>query len=381
MSAKSIPQSMPALRGAPLRVAYDARALVSGDGGTGKGMQLRNLIDSRWAQFQGYAPPAEKQRLPAGIVQGGNGRYLIWQQASLPRLLKPWRPDVFLAPYNTAPLLLPRRTRLVLVLHDLILLQSFGTTTTRARIVNGYRRRLIPLSVARSSYVLTVSEFSRDRILEHFPKARVVVIPCTIADSWFVRPHHPQRRENYILLVTAPPPHKNTARALRAYARYVTMAGPGAANLRIVGLAGAGESFPAIVRELRLNERVAFEPFVSTTTLQSLYRSAKAVLVPSLLEGFGIPVLEGMASGTPVITSRSSSLSEVGGEAVQYFDPLDETSIATSIFALSDNPALSIEKVREGYMQAAKFHPRIVHRQVDEFWFQVASEHAAAPWL
>ena len=379
MSAKPIPESMPALRGAALRVAYDARALVSGDGGTGKGMQLRNLIDSRWAQFQGYAPPAEKQKLPAGIVQGGNGRYLIWQQASLPRLLKPWRPDVFLAPYNTAPLLLPRRTRLVLVLHDLILLQSFGATAIRARIVNSYRRRLIPLSVARSSYVLTVSEFSRDRILEHFPKARVVVIPCTIPDSWFVRPRNPQQRDNYILLVTAPPPHKNTARALRAYARYVSMAGADAANLRIVGLAGAGESFPAIVHELRLNEKVVFEPFVSTATLQSLYRRAKAVLVPSLLEGFGIPVLEGMASGTPVITSRSSSLAEVGGEAVQYFDPLDEASIAASIFALSENPALSIEKVRKGHVQAAKFHPRIVHRQVDEFWFQIASEHAAAP--
>ena len=379
MSAKPIPESMPALRGAALRVAYDARALVSGDGGTGKGMQLRNLIDSRWAQFQGYAPPAEKQRLPAGIVQGGNGRYLIWQQASLPRLLKPWRPDVFLAPYNTAPLLLPRRTRLVLVLHDLILLQNFGATAIRARIVNSYRRRLIPLSVARSSYVLTVSEFSRDRILEHFPKARVVVIPCTIPDSWFVKPRNPQQRDNYILLVTAPPPHKNTARALRAYARYVSMPGADAANLRIVGLAGAGESFPAMVHELRLNEKVVFEPFVSTATLQSLYRRAKAVLVPSLLEGFGIPVLEGMASGTPVITSRSSSLAEVGGEAVQYFDPLDETSIAASIFALSENPALSIEKVRMGHMQAAKFHPRIVHRQIDDFWFQIASEHAAAP--
>jgi glycosyltransferase involved in cell wall biosynthesis len=379
MSAKPIPESMPLLRGAALRVAYDARALVSGDGGTGKGVQLRNLIDSRWAQFQGYAPPAEKQRLPAGIVQGGNGRYLIWQQASLPRLVKPWRPDVFLAPYNTAPLLLPRRTQLVLVLHDLILLQSFGATAIRARIVNSYRRRLIPLSVARSSYVLTVSEFSRDRILEQFPKARVVVIPCTIPESWFVRPRNLRQRDNYILLVTAPPPHKNTARALRAYARYVSMAGADAANLRIVGLAGAGESFPAIVHELRLNKKVTFEPFVSTTTLQSLYRHAKAVLVPSLLEGFGIPVLEGMASGTPVITSRSSSLAEVGGEAVQYFDPLDETSIAASIFALSQNPALSIEKVRMGHLQAAKFHPHIVHRKVDEFWFQIASEHPAAP--
>ncbi len=249
---------------------------------------------------------------------------------------------------------MPRHTQLVLVLHDLILLQSFGATTARARIVNSYRRRLIPFSVARSSYVLTVSEFSRNRILEHFPKARVIVIPCTIPESWFVGPRHQQQRDNYILLVTGPPPHKNTARALRAYARYVGMAGAGAANLRIVGLAGAGEAFPAIVQELRLNQRVTFEPFVSTATLQLLYRRAKAVLVPSLMEGFGIPVLEGMASGTPVIASRGSSLSEVGGEAAQYFDPLDEVSIAASIFGLTENPALSIDKVSRGTRASSK---------------------------
>ena len=129
---------------------------------------------------------------------------------------------------------------------------------------------------------------------------------------------------------------------------------PSAANLRIVGLAGAGQSFPAIVQQLRLSQKVTFEPFVSTATLQLLYRRAKAILVPSLMEGFGIPVLEGMASGTPVIASRGSSLSEVGGEAVQYFDPLDETSIASSIFALSANPALSIEKVRQGTRTSRK---------------------------
>jgi glycosyltransferase involved in cell wall biosynthesis len=377
MTAESSSQSMPAIRGAPLRVAYDAQALVSGDGGTGKGMQLRNLIHSRWAEFQGYAPSPRKQ-LTAGIVQGGNRRYLIWQQASLPGLLKSWKPNVFLAPYNTAPLRLPQGTQLVLVLHDLILMQKFRASRIRMRILNSYRRLLIPLSVARSSHVLTVSEFSRNCILEYFPEARVTVIPCTIAESWFVGPANQQQRDNYILLVTATPPHKNAARALRAYASYVAMAGARAADLRIVGLACAAESFRAIVHEAGLKEKVVFEPFVSTATLQLLYRRARAVLVPSLLEGFGIPVLEGMASGTPVMASRSSSLPEVGGEAIQYFDPLDEASIAASIFALSENPALWLEMVRKGHVQAAKFHPEIIGGQVDEFWSQIAAKHAAA---
>jgi hypothetical protein len=75
-----------------------------------------------------------------------------------------------------------------------------------------------------------------------------------------------------------------------------------------------------------------------------------------------------------VIASRSSSLPEVGGDAVQYFDPLDETSIAASIFALLTSPSLWSESVRKGHSQAARFHPAIVRRQVDEFWLQIASE-------
>ncbi len=358
---------------APLRVAYDAQALVAGDGGTGKGAQLRNLINSRWAHFQGYAPSADKREF-TGIVRGGAGRYLIWQQASLPRLLKPWKPDVFLAPYNTAPLWLPSGTQLVLVLHDLILLQNFRATSARMRIINSYRRRLIPFSVARSRHVLTVSEFSRNAILQYFPDTRVTVIPCTIPESWFVPPDPLRNRDNYILIVTATPPHKNAARALCAYASYVKRAGAEAVNLRVVGLALAAESFRSIVRDAGISEKVVFEPFVSNTTLQQLYRRARAVVVPSLLEGFGIPVLEGMASGTPVIASRSSSLSEVGGDAIEYFDPLDEESMAASIYALLASPERCLESARKGYLQASRFHPGIVRRQVDEFWLQIASE-------
>jgi glycosyltransferase involved in cell wall biosynthesis len=366
-------EAQPNLQPAPLRVAYDAQALVSGDGGTGKGAQLRNLINSRCAHFQGYAPSADNKEF-TGIVRGGAGRYLIWQQASLPRLLKPWKPDVFLAPYNTAPLWLPSGTQLVLVLHDLILLQNFRARSARMRIINSYRRRLIPFSVARSRHVLTVSDYSRNAILQNFPATRVTVIPCTIAESWFAPRETSRQRDNYLLLVTGTPPHKNAARALCAYASYVKRAGAEAASLRVVGLALAGEEFRAVVRDAGIGDHVTFEPFVSNATLQQLYRRARAVLVPSLMEGFGIPVLEGMASGTPVLASRSTSLSEVGGDAIEYFDPLDEESIAAAIYNLLGNPDLCQERASQGHAQAARFHPSVVRAQVDEFWLQVASE-------
>jgi glycosyltransferase involved in cell wall biosynthesis len=361
-----------------LRVAYDAQALVSPDGGTGKGVQLRNLIDSRWAKFQGYAPPSKDGLLTSGIVQAGNPRYLLWQQVSLPRLVRQWNPDVILAPYNTAPLWLPRTTKLVLVLHDMIIMEKFKALTFKKRIVDSYKRWLVPPSVARASYILTVSDFSRDRILEYFPNARVTVIPCTIPESWFLQAQSApfQQRDHYILLVTAAPPHKNTARALRAYADYAKGAGVAAPKLRIVGLSHTGEQFREMVRNLNCTDKVVFEPRVSVHTLQELYRSAKAVLVPSLLEGFGIPVLEGMASGTPVIAARTSSLSEVGGQAVQFCDPLDEESIAASIKRVTEDSTLWSELAERGQRQAANFHPENIHRQIDGFWRRLAFEYA-----
>jgi glycosyltransferase involved in cell wall biosynthesis len=147
--------------------------------------------------------------------------------------------------------------------------------------------------VARASHVLTVSEFSKRAILREFPGARISVIPCTIEEAWFTGSMDAleRQRDNYILLVTAAPQHKNSARALRAYARYVHRAGISAADLRIVGLSYAAGPFRQLVEELGLARKVVFEPFISSDTLQQLYRRAKAVLVPSLMEGFGIPVL------------------------------------------------------------------------------------------
>jgi glycosyltransferase involved in cell wall biosynthesis len=364
-----------------MRVAYDAQAFVSGDGGTGKGLQLRNLVNSKWAAFEGYAPPSAHRNPVEGVRQAGHRHYLLWQQASLPRLLQSSRPDIFLAPYNTAPLWLPGGTQLILVLHDLILLRNFKAGTARKRVENLYRSKLIRPSVTRASQVLTVSEFSKREILRQFPEARVSVIPCTIEESWFAGSMDAieRQRDNYILLVTAAPQHKNSARALRAYARYLQMAGTSAANLRIVGLSYAGGPFRELVEELGLKQKVVFEPFISPDTLRQLYRHAKAVLVPSLIEGFGIPVLEGMASGTPVLASQRSSMSEVGGEAARYFDPLDETSMATSIFELLNDAAIWSEAARKGRLQAAKFHPDLVLRQIDAFWRRLATSREQLP--
>ena len=108
----------------PLRVAYDAQAFLSPNRGLGKGVQLRSLLGPYLDTFAGFATRGQnysEQRL----IQRGLPRYQLWHQLSLPYQLQRWGADVFLAPYNTAPLFIPKRTKLILVLHDLILLERF----------------------------------------------------------------------------------------------------------------------------------------------------------------------------------------------------------------------------------------------------------------
>jgi glycosyltransferase involved in cell wall biosynthesis len=357
-------------QGYPLRIAYDAQAFLSVNGGTGKGIQLKNLLGPYSDCFVGFATKG-KNHSGRPLVQRGWSSYLLWQQISLPYLLHRWRADFFLAPYNTAPLVIPKRTRLILVLHDLILLERFAGTGLRKRANDEYRRLLIPKAVSRAHMVLTVSAYSERQIANRFPAAQVKVIPCSITRSWFVGGNAMRLdgRENCILAVTGNVPHKNPNRALEGYAAFVTKADRSTVpRLRLVGLSDSIEVFRSRADALHIGDLVHIEPYLSENQLQDLYRRSRAVLVPSLMEGFGIPVLEAMASGTPVISSDATSLPEVGGPAAAYFNPTDVEGMAATLErVLSDKDRLQ-NMIELGLTQAKQFHPDTVGPKVQAFW-------------
>jgi glycosyltransferase involved in cell wall biosynthesis len=360
----------------PLRVAYDAQAFLSPSGGLGKGAQLRNLLGPYPYTFAGFATEG-KSYSEHPLIQRGLPRYQIWQQFVLPFLLRQWRADVFLAPYNTAPLMIPGRTKLILVLHDVILLERLSGSTFRQRMRDDFRRFLIPRAVSRAHIVLTVSYYSKQRIMQRFPSARVQVIPCSIPRSWFVGRYErrPYERENYILAVTSNAPHKNPRRALQAYAQFVARSDRSIVpHLRVVGLSNSAAEFRRYAASLQIDDLVHIEPYLSESGLQALYRRAQAVLFPSLMEGFGIPVLEAMASGTPVIASNATSLPEVGGSAANYFNPTDVAAMAAAIKQVLENPARRQKMIELGLSQANKFHPDTVGPQVQAFWDALAAE-------
>jgi len=367
-------------RSQSIRVAYDAQAFLSPNGGTGKGVQLRNLLGPFANTFLGFATKG-KNYAEHALIQGGIGGYRVWQQLSLPVMLHRWKADYFLAPYNTAPLLIPKRTKLILVLHDAICLGDYVGNDLRGQVDHAYRQLLVKKAVSRAHTVLTVSEYSKRQILDRYPEARVRVIPCSIAASWFDADARKkiEDRENYIFMVTASVPHKNASGALRGYARYVASvhasgsASP-AARLRVVGLSNAKEKFAREARNLGVESLVDFEPYVTDAELRDLYRRARAVLFPSFMEGFGIPALEAMASGTPVVLSNAGSLPEVGGDAAIYFDPRDVEGMGSALTRVLGDPRMQHRMMEAGLQQAQRFHPDAVQREVQEFWKEVAGK-------
>ena len=368
------PVTGPASETYPLRVAYDAQAVVAPEQHIGKGVHLRNLLGLHIQHFVGFAPGGcQKTALP--IIQAGFSNYLMWQQSSLPRLLFSQKPDVFVAPFNTAPLLVPQHTKLLLVLHDLISFESYPNTGLRFRLQLSYWSALISASVRRAFIVITVSEFSRQQILSRFPKAKVTVLPNTIAESWYLGDKAiPARdRDNYILMVTAASPHKNLDRGLQAYAGYVRDVSAAPADLRIVGISKANAGrLQGRLLELGIQNRVRFMPYLSEPELQELYRKANALFIPSLMEGFGIPVLEGMASGTPVVSSSTTSLPEVGGTAPEYCDPHDVKDMRRVLNTVVTDGNLRASMAERGLSQAKKFHPLVVRERIDRFWVELA---------
>lgn len=227
-----------------------------------------------------------------------------------------------------------------------------------------YLRRFVPDSLDRAEQVLAISQATKDAILEEFeiPAGKVRVTPLA-CDQAFFEPVGDDEiagikskygiDENYFLAVGTLEPRKNLKTLLLAFAG---MRKATADQLVVVG--GQGwlfEETQELLRKLGLGSRVIFTDYAPRSELPALYAGAKAFVFPSFYEGFGIPVLESMASGTPVISSNTSSLPEVGGGAALYFDPGDTKALKLALERILSDEALRDRLAEAGHEQAAQF--------------------------
>lgn len=299
--------------------------------------------------------------------------YPVWEQLALPVQIARDRLDVFHSPANTAPLWLHAGTRLVVTIHDVMYLlppdQVPLPRTLYQRLGRHYRRCIVPRIAHTAARIISDSICSKADT-QHYVRAssdRVDVVYLAPSPK-FRRLSEDERvgmtatmqgRVNFdrptIMHLGASDPRKNTARVIQAFAAMKRREANGH-QLVIAGLASAAqESFRRLAADLGILDDVILLEFVAEEELVLLYNMAQFVVYPSLYEGFGLPVLEAMACGAPVITSNVSSIPEVAGDAAIQIDPADADALVHAMERLADDEALRRNLIARAELRVSNF--------------------------
>jgi len=286
------------------------------------------------------------------------------QQVALPPALRRGRLDLYHSPAFFLPLALPLLWRgpTVVSMFDLNFLRLRENWRAGRRATYLSLVVQAPIAARQATRIITLSETSARDIarLLRAPPHKIAVVPAAPRDTFRDLPGAravARARESYgrfFLSVGVLAPQKNLARVLAAFARL----DDGATRLVLAGRpagAYAEAVLRPLARELGVEGRVVFAGATSDDELRALYHAAEALVFPSLGEGFGLPIVEAMACGCPVVTSNLSSMPEVAGDAALLVDPHDVASIAQALRSLLRDPALRAALVARGSARAARY--------------------------
>ena len=278
----------------------------------------------------------------------------VWMQFLLPLLLRRLRPDIVHYTNYLAPAV--SGGPYVVSIHDMSLTRTPEHHTLKKRLLTA---SLVPRVARGARLVLTPSRATGRDVVEdlRLPPDLVVSIPYAAAEMFrpvLERPSDPRLDQPYFLFVGTIEPRKNLVRLFDAFAAFSRDV-PGI-NLVLAGQRGwKCEDIYARAAQPDVAGRTIILDYVSEGSLPSLYSHAVACVYPSLFEGFGFPVVEAMACGTPVLTSSTTSLGEIGEGAALLVDPLDVNAIAAGLRALAQNGELREDLRKKGLVRAASF--------------------------
>jgi glycosyltransferase involved in cell wall biosynthesis len=356
---------------APLpTIGIDARKLKD----FGIGSYIRNLLEAisrrpeaQRFRFRVYARRADRDVMPPlaanfEVVEEDSPGYSLAELTRFAFRLFRDRLDLFHATHYVLP---PLRSRAVVTIHDIIHLLYPQFLPSRAALV--YARVMIRRALRRADRIITVSYNSKRDLVDYFGvvPARVDVIYNGVSARFCSDVSEEDRlrvaakyglRRPYLLFLGGEKPHKNVQNVVRAFGEarrmrpdlphVLALAGPMPKNsARIDALVAALDLGPAIARPGLIDEQ----------DLPGLLSGADVLLYPTLYEGFGLPVVEAMACGTPVLTSSTSALQEIAGGYSYLVDPLDVDAIARGIVALATDPKVRADFVELGRKRALDF--------------------------
>jgi glycosyltransferase involved in cell wall biosynthesis len=344
-------------------VTMDARWLVGGIG-----TYTRNLLREFHRQENAFDVQAIARTLDSDSIRPFCSDvtvidapiYTLREQFLIPKAAR--HSDLLHVPHFNAPLL--HRGPLVVSIMDVIHLSSPSYRRNVSTFC--YARPMLNAVARKADHIVTVSAFSKRQIVNTLgvSDSKVSVIPCGVSREFF----QPSSRVNsldaarrlgictpYLLYVGNLKPHKNVGTLLRAFAQLRKRKLP-QHSLIILGDDARWKS--SVVDEmgrLGIRDAVTIIPYVPQSLLPKIYAAADLLVMPSTVEGFGLPVLEAMACGTPVIASNAASLPEVAGDAALYFDPASPDDLALQIEGMLRSSELRAVLQRRGIRRAKQF--------------------------
>jgi len=357
---------------------------------------IRNLqiIDHKNEYVVFVAPDEDDQVIQETpnfkIVRLDGGFYPLWEQIALPRAAKREGCEVLHCTSNTAPLF--TRIPIIDILHDIIYMEHSylkilkGTGTPYQKFGNIYRKMIVPRIVRKSKVITTVSHFEKNRIGEFFgmkgdPRLKAVyngfgahfkpVNDSGERNRIKEKYHLP---EHFFFFLGNTDPKKNTKGTLKAFSDFLRQT---SVDYKLVMLDYDRSELEKILVEIGdpgLIEKIVLTGYVANTDLPGIYSQCEIFLYPSLRESFGIPMLEAMGCGAPVITSTTSSMPEVAGDAAFLIDPFKPEEITAAIVRILADNELRAELIRKGFVQAAKFSWKAMAEQFVEIYREMESE-------
>ena len=375
-----------------MRIGIDARKLHD----FGIGTYIRNLLRelARLDQQTDFVLLCRPEDADAIRTLGANfrpvvshaGNYSVTEQFAIPLALRRERVTLFHAPHYVLPPL--AHCRSVVTIHDCIHLMFPQYLPNRMALA--YARASMAMAARRATRVLTVSESSKKDIIRFFgtDPSKIDVIYNAYDERFGIEPHADavarvreryQLQDQFVLYAGNVKPHKNLERLIEAFH---LVRDRGLPHLKLVMIGDDISKYASLRRTLhqhRLHKYVRFLGYMPEDTLAAMYRLASVFVFPSLYEGFGLPPLEAMASGTPVVTSNVSSLPEVAGDAAVLVNPYDPDAIAQGIYRVLTDGQLQVDLRRRGLARAGQFSWEASVRRVRQIYGEVANAPFVMP--
>lgn len=312
--------------------------------------QKKILIDSRWAGNTGIGRLYGEvmKYAPAGIsydlVQSKMGLGSLLSPLMLGEEIKKSNAEVFYSPSFMPPAF--SKIPFIFTVHDLMHLFYYS------KLHKIYYEQVIARLAPKAKKIITVSHFSKKQLVEllHIPAELIKVIYNGVDNHFLQNEEEFESVRPYFLYVGNRRKNKNVPAMLTAFAKARIP------NDFMFFLSGNTDpELDALTGSLGIQKRVRFLGFIEEQDLPKLYKGAHATLFVSLMEGFGLPILESMATGTPVLTSNTSSLPEIAGGAALCVDPTDISAMAKGIEKLVDDQELYVDCIVKGLARAQEF--------------------------